>query len=236
MKTLVLAFGIMLLLAGCIDFGGEQPVEEEQVTPEPEPKAAMPSFSVISPDEGEVVATELEYGDVGLVLSTSNFIIKPLGSAPNKVGEGHFVVTVDSGDAIHIFSKTHTLEGVQPGSHTLRVELVNNDHTSYSPPIVKTVNFYVEKMTTEYVPKDYTVTIKDFSYDPKTIEVNVGDRVTWVNEGAYPRSATYTGVFDTEVIGPGGSATVTMTTPGTFEYYSLTHMAMKGTVIVEEAE
>ena len=76
MKTLVLAFGIMLLLAGCIDFGGGQPVEEEQVTPEPEPKVITPSFTVISPDEGEVVNTELEYGNVDLVLSTSNLIIK----------------------------------------------------------------------------------------------------------------------------------------------------------------
>jgi len=235
MKQLVLIFGMLLLFAGCIDLGGGQPAEEEPVEPVPEPKVVNPAFTIISPDEGEVITTEFEYGNVGLVVSTSNLIIKPESSAPNKVGEGHFAVSVDGGSSIHVFSKTYMVEGIEPGPHTLRVELVNNDHTSYSPPVVKTVNFYIEKVVVEYIPRDYTVTIKEFSYDPQTITVNVGDRITWVNNGAYPRSATFTGVFDTEVIAPGGKATVQMTVPGTFEYYSLTHMAMKGTVIVEEA-
>jgi plastocyanin len=234
MKMLVLALGILILLSGCIDLGGEVPEEEEEAAPAPEPVARTPSFTIVSPDEGEVITTETDYGSIDVALSTSDLIIKPEGSAPNKVGEGHFAISVDDGDTLHIFSKTYILEGVEPGSHTLRVELLHNDHTSYSPPTVKTVNFYVEKVSTEYVPKDYTVTIHDFNYEPETITVNVGDRVTWVNEGSYPRSATYTGVFDTEVISPGNSATVAMKTAGTFEYYSLTHMAMKGTVVVEE--
>ena len=234
MKLLVLVFGIMLLTFGCIDFGGEAPQEEQPVEPTPEPVVRTPSFSIVSPDEGEVISTDGEYGTVDLVLSTSDLIIKPLGSSPNKVGEGHFSVTLDDGDIIHVFSKTYQLEGVESGSHTLRVELLNNDHTSYSPSIVKTVNFYVEESSAEYIPKDYTVKINDFSYDPETITVTKGDKVTWENEGAYPRTATYTGVFDTDVIAPGGNATVTMDTVGTYEYYSLTYFAMKATIIVEE--
>ncbi len=234
MKLLVLVFGIMLLTFGCIDLGGEAPEEEQPVEPVPEPVVRAPSFSIISPDEGEVISTDGEYGSLDVVLSTSDLIIKPDGSSPNKIGEGHFSVAVDGGEAVHVFSKTHTLEGVGAGSHTLRVELLNNDHTSYSPPVIRTVNFYVEESSAEYIPKDYTVTINDFSYDPETITVTRGDRVTWENKGAYPRSATHTGVFDTEVIAPGESATVTIDTVGTFEYYSLTYMAMKGTVVVEE--
>ncbi len=236
MKNLVLAFGILILVFGCIDFGEAAPEENETVEPTPEPAVRTPSFTIVSPDGGEVITTETAYGSVDVVLSTSDLIIKPEGSVPNKVGEGHFSVSVNDGDKLHIFSKTYTLEGIEPGSHTLRVELLNNDHTSYSPPIVKTVNFYIEKISTEYVPKDYTVTIHDFSYDPETITVTKGDRITWENKGAYPRTATYTGVFDTDVIAPGGNATVTMDTAGTFEYYSLTYFAMKATVIVEEVK
>lgn len=236
MRGLVFIFGILILLFGCIDLGGEAPVEEVE---EPEPEAKIiptPSFIIVSPDEGEVFTTGTGYGSVEVMLSTSNLIIKPPGSAPNTVGDGHFTMSVDGGEAVHVASKTYTLEGIEPGSHTLRVELVHNDHSSYSPAIVKTVNFYVEKVSTEYVPKDYTVKIYDFSYDPETITVNIGDRVTWVNEGSYPRSATYTGAFDSEVIAPGESATVTMEVAGTFEYFSLTHMAMTGTIVVNEVD
>lgn len=236
MRGLVFALSILVLLFGCIDFGGAEAPEEEVTEPPEEDLVVMPSFAVIGPDEGEVITTEESYGAVDIVLSTSNLIIKPSGSTPNKIGQGHFAVSVDNEAPVHIFSKTHTLEGIEPGSHTLRIELVNNDHTSYSPQIVKTVNFYLEKVSTEYEGMDYDVTINDFSYDPETITVNKGDRITWTNNGAYPRSATYVGVFDTEVISPGESATVTMDTAGTFEYFSLTYNAMKGTVIVNEVD
>ncbi len=233
MRGLILIFGIMLLLFGCIDFGGGAP-EEEVIVEEPkEEPVAAPSFVIVGPDEGEVLETATDYGSVEIVLSTSNLIIKPDGTSSNMVGQGHFAVSVDSEAPVHIFSKTHTLEGVEPGGHTLRIELVHNDHSSYSPAIVKTVNFYVEKGSGGYAGKDYKVTIHDFSYEPETITVAKGDRITWENKGAYPRSATYVGVFDTEVIGPGESATVTMEEAGTFEYLSLTYSAMKGTVVVE---
>jgi len=236
MKSLVFVFGILILLFGCIDFGGQAPQENETVVEPPPQIAPAPSFIIITPDEGEVLTTDAEYGSVDIVLSTSNLIIKPSGTTVNEAGEGHFAISVDGGDAVHVFSKTYTLEGVESGTHTLRVELVNNDHTPYSPSVVKTVNFYIEKTSAEYVPKDYTVTIHDFSYDPETITVNVGDRVTWENKGAYPRSATYVGVFDTEVIGPGESATVTMEKAGAYEYLSLTYSAMKGTIVVNEVD
>ncbi len=236
MKWFILTFGILILLFGCIDLGEEVPEENESVAPPPPPVVKTPSFTVVSPDEGEVITTETDYASLDIVLSTSDLIIKPAGSAPNKAGEGHFEISLDDGEMVEVFSKTYTLEGIEPGSHTLKIELVHNDGTSYTTPIIRTVTIYVEKVVTEDVSKNYTITINDFSYDPSTLTVTVGDRVTWTNEGAYPRSATYTGVFDTGVIAPGGSATLTMETPGTYEYYSLTYMAMKGTLIVEQVE
>jgi len=236
MKRLLFFFGIMFLLLGCIG-GGETPQNETNVTPTQEkPTVVMPSFILIGPDEGEVFTTEGDYGSINVVLSTSNLIIRPAGTRPNKIGEGHFAISLDNGDKTYIFTKNYVLDGISPGAHTLRVELVHNDNSPYSPPIVKTVNFYIEKAVTEYVPKEYVVIIHDFSYEPETITVNVGDTITWVNNGAYPRSATYTGVFDTQIIPPGQNASVKMTTPGTFRYYDLTFMAMKGTVIVNQPE
>src|SRR3954447_23150928 len=34
------------------------------------------------------------------------------------------------------------------------------------------------------------VSIKDFLFDPKTISVNVGDTITWTNEGAAPHTVS----------------------------------------------
>jgi plastocyanin len=240
MRNLVLSFGIILVMLfgfGCIDpFWDQVPAEEPQIEPPKEVTPATPSFVVVGPDEGEVVQSEKDYAPVEIVLSTSDLIIKPAGSTIQKIGEGHFTISVDDQEPISVYSKSYTLEGVEPGKHTLTIKLVHNDGADYSPPIVKTVSFYVEKVSTEYVGKDYTVVINDFEYDPKTITVTKGDRITWKNEGAYPRSATATNVFDTDVIAPGASVTLSMNITGTHEYFSLTYYAMKGVVIVHEQD
>jgi plastocyanin len=89
----------------------------------------------------------------------------------------------------------------------------------------------------EYVPVNYKVTINDFEYNPSSLTVKSSDTITFTNEGAFPRSATsfFDGkeVFDTDVLGPGKSATITVYQLGTFEFYSTTHRAMTGTVTVE---
>ena len=237
MRNPVFAIGLILVLMlgfGCIDPFWDNPEEETEPEPPKEEETPAPSFVIVSPDEGEVVSTEEDYGTVDLVLSTSNLIIKPAGSSGHKVGEGHLTISIDNQEPINVYSKSYSLEGVEPGKHTLTIRLVHNDGTDYSPMIVKTVSFYVEKVSNEYIGKNYTVVIQDFAYDPETITVNKGDFITWENEGAYPRSATSSGVFDTQIIAPGESMTLLMNVSGTHEYFSLTHMAMKGTVIVNE--
>ena len=51
-----------------------------------------------------------------------------------------------------------------------------------------------------------TVTIKDFEFTPAQITVNVGDTVTWNNDGPTAHSATASdGSFDTGIFGKGQS-------------------------------
>ena len=194
----------------------------------------MPSFTIVSPDESEVISTTEEQASVDVVLSTSNLVLRQSGT--KTVGEGHFVFTLDDTDTFPVYAKIFTLENVAEGEHVLKIELVHNDGSSYVPSITRSVGFYVEKEVTEYVPVEYTVYMDDFSYDPEDITVNVGDTVTWVNEGAYPRSATCTGMFDSEMIGPGESASVVMTTAGECDYFSLNHPPMTAHITVNEVE
>jgi len=78
-----------------------------------------------------------------------------------------------------------------------------------------------------------SVTIKDFSFSPGTITVNVGDSVTWTNNGPSAHSATARdGSFDTGVFGKGKSRAHTFTQAGSFAFICTPHPFMKGTVRV----
>ncbi len=230
MKRMIIA--LLLVFAvffGCLG-GGETPPENLTEETPPEPPAPTPSLTITNPVYGGEIETDNELADVAVAISTSNLLIKPAGGEAKK-GEGHFHFILDGGDPIPVYSKTYVLYGVEAGEHVLEVVLMNNDHTQYSPTVRQSVAFTV--VPGGYVPKSYDVSIGDFSYDPETITINLGDSVTWTNNGAYPRSATSTDNFDSEMLAPGESFTYTFTEEGAYEYFALSHMAMKGTVIVE---
>ena len=76
------------------------------------------------------------------------------------------------------------------------------------------------------------------AYDPNPVVVVIGvnNTVVWVNDDTLAHTATaVNGTFDTGLIQPGRSATVTFSTPGVYEYYCLPHPNMRGTIIVQAA-
>lgn len=81
-----------------------------------------------------------------------------------------------------------------------------------------------------------SVAIKDFSFGPSSVTVNVGDTVTWVNNGRTDHTATASnGSFDTGTLKKGQSGSHTFNTAGTFGYVCTIHPFMKGTVVVAAA-
>jgi LPXTG-motif cell wall-anchored protein len=82
-----------------------------------------------------------------------------------------------------------------------------------------------------------SVTIVDFDFSPGTITVDVGDTVTWVNNGPTPHSATSSnGAFDTGIFPAGQSRSHTFNEAGTFSYICTPHPNMHGTVVVQGAQ
>jgi plastocyanin len=80
------------------------------------------------------------------------------------------------------------------------------------------------------------VTISDFQFSPGAVTVNVGDTVTWTNDGPTPHSATANdGSFDTGIMDAGQSGSHTFTAAGTFSYICTPHPNMTGTVTVVAA-
>jgi LPXTG-motif cell wall-anchored protein len=81
-----------------------------------------------------------------------------------------------------------------------------------------------------------SVTISDFKFTPATITVNVGDTITWTNDGPTPHSATAKdGSFDTGILDKGATGSATFDEAGTIAYICTPHPYMKGTVIVKAA-
>src|SRR5438105_3189505 len=73
------------------------------------------------------------------------------------------------------------------------------------------------------------VTIKDFAFDPKTISVNVGDTITWTNQGPSPHTVTADdGSFDAGNLDKGATFSHTFDKAGTFAYYCKYHGAKGG--------
>jgi LPXTG-motif cell wall-anchored protein len=81
-----------------------------------------------------------------------------------------------------------------------------------------------------------SVTIRDFTFSPKSVTIDAGDTVTWTNEDDVEHSATAEdGSFDTGTFGNGRSRSHTFDTAGTFQYICTPHPFMKGTINVNAA-
>src|SRR6476661_1109463 len=71
--------------------------------------------------------------------------------------------------------------------------------------------------------KEVTVKVKSLSFDPKKLEVHVGDTVVWTNQARTKHTATSDDegkTFDTDEIAPGQSSkSLKFEREGEFRYY-----------------
>ncbi|MCC7366181.1 MAG: CHRD domain-containing protein [Dehalococcoidia bacterium] len=80
---------------------------------------------------------------------------------------------------------------------------------------------------------DQSVAVIDFSFQPSNVTVNVGDEVTWTNNGAVAHTVTAAGgQFDSGTLSAGASFAHTFTAAGTFNYHCDFHPSMVGVVTV----
>ena len=118
-----------------------------------------PILEVVTPSEGQTI-----YGNkVPILFSVENFQL--VDYQTNKLlqaGQGHIHLWLDDSNptpesAVKLTSDEFTFSDVAYGNHTLRTELVNNNHTSLNPPVVMTVSF-----TNEAVGSPSPVTTSGF--------------------------------------------------------------------------
>jgi amicyanin len=80
------------------------------------------------------------------------------------------------------------------------------------------------------------VKIDNFTFDPPTLTVAVGTKVTWTNRDDVPHTVTSTRkprLLDSPTLDTDDSFTHVFTAPGTYEYYCTVHPKMTGKIIVK---
>jgi plastocyanin len=75
--------------------------------------------------------------------------------------------------------------------------------------------------------------VKSYRFDPKVIEIDAGDTVTWTNEDNFTHTVQVEGQGDHKVE-QGESVSISFDQPGTYDYVCTLHSKdMDGTVIVK---
>ena len=83
-----------------------------------------------------------------------------------------------------------------------------------------------------------SISMKNIAYNPETVTIHVGDKVTWTNNetGLYAPQHTATSddghTFDSGYLNPGQSYSVTFIKAGTFAFHCNVHSNMHGTITV----
>jgi plastocyanin len=80
------------------------------------------------------------------------------------------------------------------------------------------------------------VEIVEFTYDPDPVTIQVGGKVTWLNQDPAPHTATADdGSFDTGTLEQGKLRSETFKEAGSFPYHCTIHPQMTGTIEVVES-
>lgn len=83
-------------------------------------------------------------------------------------------------------------------------------------------------------PSAHVVVIEGMRFNPPTLTVHRGDKVTWINKDLVPHTASATSnAFDSHSIAPNASWTYTVRKPGNNPYVCRFHPTMQGALTVQ---
>jgi len=82
----------------------------------------------------------------------------------------------------------------------------------------------------------YEVEIKNFKFNPKTLEVRPGDRIRWTNQDRAPHdAAALDETWRTPILTRGESGEVTVTADMSTDYFCSVHPSMRATLTIVSA-
>jgi len=93
-----------------------------------------------------------------------------------------------------------------------------------------------EMNTASSATKENKIEIKDFVFNPQTITVKSGEKITWINHDEEPHTIVSvekqfkkSPALDTDE-----QFSVTTSVPGTYTYFCSVHPKMTGTIVVQK--
>ena len=94
---------------------------------------------------------------------------------------------------------------------------------------------YGQTAATEAAAADANeIVIQNFAFEPATLTVKAGTKVTWVNRDEEPHTATATDKrFNSKTLENGDQFSMEFNQPGIYKYYCALHPKMTGQVIVK---
>ena len=95
----------------------------------------------------------------------------------------------------------------------------------------------VNTQTTTVTPavSALTINIKGFAFNPTTVTIKKGTKVTWINNDSAPHTVTSDSgnLLDSPTLASGQSFSFTFASTGTTNYHCAIHTMMKGQIVVE---
>jgi plastocyanin len=84
--------------------------------------------------------------------------------------------------------------------------------------------------------KNNTIEIKDFAFNPKTITVKSGEKITWINRDEEPHTVVSVEkqFKKSQALDTDDKFTITAGAPGTYTYFCSVHPKMTGTIVIEK--
>lgn len=121
------------------------------------------------------------------------------------------------GFGVYYYASKNNTAGVAPSSNT---PPAGNPNPANNPP--------ASAMTA-------AISIKDFSFNPSSLTIKPGTKVTWTNNDITSHTITSDSgnLLDSPILAPGESFSFTFSAAGTASYHCSIHRMMKGVIIVK---
>lgn len=143
--------------------------------------------------------------------------------------------------------------GFDNGSSTVGVSTNTSNNDSQNQPINPETNtqtpFSTQSQTTtntntstntsntqtNVAPANVTVNITNFSFNPSTLNIKTGTKVTWINNDTVAHTITSdsSNLLHSPLLSPGQSFSFTFNTPGSENYHCSVHPMMTASINIQ---
>ncbi|MDD5022907.1 MAG: cupredoxin domain-containing protein [Candidatus ainarchaeum sp.] len=214
---LLAIFAMFILFFGCINLDVDQQPEEED---DSEKQTLNPSFNILYPANSAEIESSTSSMDLEILLTTSQlYLTSP--SSQNVHGQGYFILKLDNSVSGAVLDNFYKFENVELGQHTLIVEFVNNDGSSYTPKISKTITFSIKLKEESHISDTYTVILENGVFTPNTLSIKKGDILLITNNEIMPHAFKISNLENSPPLKKGETFEVVFSDSGEYKITSL---------------